>query len=160
MSCFAGDDNDSHCPLIEIHRQHSLHSYMVHMHAVQLASAQLLQQRGHFELMNYLVVSCARGRMCLISKKEGGWRACDSLFLSLFFFFCEGVRKRELSSVVSEGGVCAWYLGAEEPEQQDSVRSNRLPLRIRKRTWQGDRKNMSREGIKQSKKTALCSISS
>lgn len=50
------------------------------MHTAQLASAQILQHRGHFGFMNYFVVSGTRGRMCLISDKEGLGESDSTLF--------------------------------------------------------------------------------
>lgn len=72
--------------------------------------------------------------MGIISSMEG--REGGSVIL--FFLLLQRIGstdKREGALSLSKGdiGVYAWCLGAGESEQQDSVRSSRLPLQIRKR---------------------------
>lgn len=77
---------------------------MAHMHTTQLASAQPLQHRGHFEFLNYLVVFGRTGRMCLIPSEEG--REGEPV---IFLLFCE-----EVGAWREKEGAPSFYCGREE----------------------------------------------
>lgn len=138
-----GDDNDDHCPLSEIHRCHSLHSTW------SICTQHSWPQHSFYSIEAILnswiiLLSLVQRGECVwfLASRGGGVRVCD--FPAKEWEHRE--KKRELSPLVRERGVYAWWLGAGESEQQDSARSNRLPLRIRKRASQGERKTQAGTG--------------
>lgn len=131
------------------------------MHTAQLASAQLLQHRGHFEFMNYFVVFGTTGRMGLISSKEQkeGGRVCD-----FFSFFCEEVgaqRGKGASSLLfSEGERSVCLMSGSWRARTAGLRKIKQASSADKKESQpGREKNTGREGIQESKRAALCSLS-
>lgn len=135
---------------------------MVHMHTAQLASAQLLQHRGHFEFMNYFVVFGTTGRMGLISSKERREGASVIFFFS--FLFCEEVgaqRGKGASSLLfceGERGVC--LMSGSWRARTAGLRKIKQASSADKRASQpGREKNTGGEGIQESKRAALCSLS-
>lgn len=143
-----GDDNGGHCPLSEIHRCHSLHSTW------SICAKHSWPQRSFYgkeAILNswIILLSLVQRGECVwfLGRREGRRESVIFLFFWWRGRSIERERRRELSSLVRERrGVYAWCLGAGESEQQDSARSNRLPLRIRKRASQGERTTQAGKG--------------
>lgn len=133
---------------------------MVHMHTAQLASAQLLQHRGHFEFMNYFVVFGTTGRMGLISSKER--REGDSVIPPPPP--CQEVgaqRGRGVSSLLfSEGERSVCLMSGSWRARTAGLRKIKQASSADKKESQpGREKNAGGEGIQESMRGALCSLS-
>lgn len=145
--------------LREIHHWHSFHSTW------SICTQHSWPQHGFYSIKWIdAVVHSWIIFLSLIQHRECVWfpakrqREGESVIFLVLWRSGRLERKGGSSSVHRAKEQCTPDAGAAESEQQDSARSNGLPLWIRSRGSRGERKNTSRGGTEDRKEISLCSV--